>query len=277
MQVVLQALLGGATLLAPDMSAGLPAAIGFLVRHGCTHLSATPSLWRKLLMTPECGALPLIQITLGGEIADQAILGALATRYPGARIVHIYASTEIGVGFSVRDKRPGFPATYLTEGVGETRLRVTGGELWLRPPGNAARLASAAPGDIDSDGFMRTGDLVRLDGDRVYFLGRDSNTVNIGGTKVHPEDVEAIVNAHPGIAACQVTARPSPIVGAILALQVAPVAPDGDAAGLAASVRAWCREHLPREAQPATIKIVAAIETSAAGKISRLAPMKAAE
>ena len=273
LQVVLQALLGGGVLLAPDRHAPLADQLRFLAAAGCTHLSATPTLWRKLSMLPEADALPLAQATLGGEIADAAVLRVLGSRYPAARVTQIYASTEAGVGFSVHDGQPGFPAAYLdSEQGGEpggVALRVVDGCLWLRPPGPARPLPAHV--EIDGEGFIRTGDLVERRGDRLAFLGRDSGAVNIGGTKVVPEDVEAIVNDHPQVLASRVSARPNPIMGSVLALEVAPRDAAADPALLRASVKAWCRDRLPREAQPATVKVVAAIEAAASGKLSRVA------
>lgn len=270
LQVVLQALLGGGELIAPDPDGDVGARLRFLAQHGCTHLSATPTLWRKILMLPEAGLLAPQQVTLGGEIADAGILRALAARYPAARITHIYASTEAGVGFSVKDGLPGIPAQYVRDGIGGARLRVVDGELWIKPPGTPPEASRRADHiTIDAEGYLRTGDLVRDDGDRIYFLGRDSSTINIGGTKVHPEDVEAIVNEHPDVAASQVSSRPNPLVGALLTLTVAPRDPAIDAAAFKQSIKAWCRDRLPREAQPATIKIVESIAATAAGKLTR--------
>ncbi|NCB05377.1 MAG: hypothetical protein EOM69_07625, partial [Clostridia bacterium] len=115
LQVVLQALISGATLIAPALDASLTDKLAMLARQGCTHLSATPTMWRTIVMNPGAKDLPLRQITLGGEIADDRILNTLQTIYPTARVTHIYASTEAGVGFSVKDGRGGFPASYLVE------------------------------------------------------------------------------------------------------------------------------------------------------------------
>ena len=64
-------------------------------------------------MTPKANHINLLQATLGGEIVDDRILSAITALFPKARIVHIYASTEAGVGFSVSDNRSGFPLNYL--------------------------------------------------------------------------------------------------------------------------------------------------------------------
>ena len=105
LQVVLQAVLGGGTLVLLPLSAPIGDRLAGFAAVDVTHLSATPTLWRRMLMHPASAALSLRQITLGGEIADQALLDTLRTRFPDAQVTHIYASTETGVGFSVRDGR----------------------------------------------------------------------------------------------------------------------------------------------------------------------------
>ena len=76
-------------------------------------ISATPSKWREFISIKSCRFLKLKQITLGGEIADQNILTKLSEIFNDAKIVHVYASTELGVGFSVSDGKEGFPKEYL--------------------------------------------------------------------------------------------------------------------------------------------------------------------
>ncbi|USI72461.1 AMP-binding protein [Sphingomonas morindae] len=269
LQVVLQALLGGGRLLAAAYDEPLPERLTRFAAQGCTHLSATPSLWRKILMLPQADGLALKQVTLGGEIADQPLLTQLRRRFPDARLTHVYASTEVGVGFAVTDGEAGFPASYLRDGVGGVQLKIVDGLLWARPPGAATR--DLAPHmQRDADNYLCTSDRVEQVGERVRFLGRESSTVNIGGTKVQIEDVEQIVSRHPDVAECVVTAKPNPIVGAVLSLTIAPRDPEADRDALRKSVKDWCRVHLQREAQPATVRVVDALEVTAAGKISRI-------
>jgi len=268
-QVLAQALLSGGTLLVPDANMSVTDAVAWLVEQGCTHASATPSLWRRILMAPAAGGLSLKQITLGGEIADGAILMALAARYPQTRITHIYASTETGVGFSVQDGKPGFPASWLEQPAGDIRIAVRDEMLWLRPPGGIAPRASHA--EQDDEGYICTRDLVQRDGERVLFLGRDDASLNVGGVKVQVEAVEQVVHDHPDVAQCCITARPSPIMGNLLTLSVVPRDPATDSVALKREIKVWCKERLPRPAQPATIKIVAEIAMSASGKLERKA------
>ena len=268
LQVVLQALMGGGTLIPVDTTAPLSEQIDMLAEAGCTALSATPTLWRRILMVPGYERLTLRQATLGGEIVDRGTLYAIRAAFPDARVTHIYASTEAGVGFSVTDGKAGFPANYLETAPGGVRLREEEGILWVRPPVGVLA-AGMMPGiEVDKDGFVRTGDRVNLEGDRVFFLGRDNGTINIGGVKIHPERVEAVIGSVPGVVLAQVSSKGSPVTGALVVAEVQ-VQPDVDRAATKRAIIEACREGLEREAVPAAVRFVDGFVTSAAGKLVR--------
>ncbi|QDY71548.1 AMP-binding protein [Qingshengfaniella alkalisoli] len=270
LQVALQSLLGGGTLAAVDRHAPLAEQVAFLTAQGCTHLSATPTLWRRLLMAPGIEALPLRQVTLGGEIADQPVLDALATRFPRARLTHIYASTEAGVGFAVKDGRAGFPLSLCADEPGDVGIRIANDMLWLRPPGgHRPRYLGGQGIEIDADGFVNTGDRLDVTDDRALFLGRDSGVVNVGGVKVYPERVEHTIAEVDGVGLVAVTAKKSPITGALLIATVVPAAPDTDTDELKNRIQSHCRATLEREATPARIQFAETLPTNAAGKIKR--------
>lgn len=270
LQVVLQALVGGGALALADTAQPLPAQVAQLAEAGVTALSATPTLWRRLLMAPGAARLPLRQATLGGEVADQATLDALRLAFPGARVTHIYASTEAGVGFSVRDGRAGFPAGFLDAAApGGVRLSLRDGILWVRPPLPSPAEGRSAAVEVDAEGFVRTGDRVRVEGDRALFLGRDSGAVNVGGVKVHPERVEAVIGAVPGVALAQVRGRPSALTGALLVAEVQ-LRDGADPDAVRAAILAACRAALEREAVPASVRFVEGLRTNAAGKLVRM-------
>ena len=277
MQVGLQALTGHGTLAAIDRDAPLAAQVAAMAAAGVTHLSATPTLWRRLLMAPGLEDLPLAQATLGGEIADQAVLDAIRARFPAARLTHIYASTEVGVGFAVNDGRAGFPESYLSpEAPAGLALRVEEGMLWLRPPeGQRTRYLGDQQLEVDAAGYVRSGDRVEIRPDpatgaaRVFFLGRDSGVVNVGGVKVYPERVEAFLNARPEVSLSHVAAKSSPITGNLLVATVVPADPAADRAALKRLLMEAAQAALEREAVPAIWRFVDRLETNAAGKIVR--------
>lgn len=268
MQVVLQALIGGGVLVAPDMRGSLQEQIAFLRDNGCTHLSATPTLWRRILMAPGFDTLSLRQVTLGGEIVDQPVLDRLRAAFPSARMTHIYASTEAGVGFSVTDGKAGFPVRYLDGDAPGCSLKAVDEVLWLRPPASAKRRLSGTGIEVDQEGFIRSGDQIRLTEDRAYFLGRDNGMINVGGVKIYPEAVEQTIMAVPGVNLVRISSKKSPIAGALVVAEVM-VADDADPVALKPAILTHCRATLEREAVPAIVRFVQNMELNAAGKLIR--------
>jgi acyl-coenzyme A synthetase/AMP-(fatty) acid ligase len=206
LQIFLRAMLGNGSLVLPNADEPLA---DFLVRlgtHGVTHLSGTPSHWRRALMSPLAHEIRPRYVRLSGEIADQGILDSLRSFYPQARIGHAYASTEAGVAFEVADGLEGFPANMLSTG-GPVELKVEDGSLRIRSAGIAVGYLNGETSSIaDNEGFVDTGDIVQLQGERYYFLGRKTGVINVGGLKVHPEEVEAAINRHPKVRASLVRA-----------------------------------------------------------------------
>jgi acyl-coenzyme A synthetase/AMP-(fatty) acid ligase len=262
LQVLLQALISGAVLVAPEIEQGLDSALGFMADHGVTSLSATPSYWRKILMSPEVDRLQLTQLTLGGEIADQAILSALRRAFPEGKIVHIYASTEAGVGFSVSDGKAGFPARYLSDGA------LKGVQLRVRDDGHLLIRKTLDAGPPINAEFLDTEDLVEVKSDRVHFLGRASGAINVGGNKVMPEKVEAVLCSHPDVVAARVFRKPNSLIGNLVVAEVQISASSARETAVK-ELNELCRAHLERWQCPAAIRVVELIGLAASGKVSR--------
>ena len=186
-----------------------------------THISGTPSHWRKALMSGAVEVLRPRYVRLSGEIADQAILDALHAAFPQAMLAHAFASTEAGVAFEVRDGLAGFPASLAGVSGEGVQVDVSRGTLRIRSPGNATRyLGEGAPPLKDAEGFVDLGDRLELRGDRWYFVGRSGGIINVGGMKVHPEEVEAVINSHPRVRMSLVKPRRNPITGTVVTAEV---------------------------------------------------------
>lgn len=266
LQVVLQALIGGSCLALP-LSLSFEDQVTTLLNQKVNAISATPSLWRKLLMDGRLISLSIKQITLGGETVDQPLLDGLHKHFPEARIVHIYASTEAGAAFAVQDVRAGFPAAWLDSTSAPVPLRVgSEGQLLIK-------LTEMTADDeilcrVDPDGFLDTQDLVRVDGDRVYFLGRASGAINVGGNKVHPEEVENVLRENPNVFDVRVFGKPNSMVGQLVAAEV--VTADGvDIKLLRLEIQQHCRGKLELWQCPASIMFVSHLKETAAGKRKR--------
>jgi acyl-coenzyme A synthetase/AMP-(fatty) acid ligase len=274
LQVLLRGLLGGSLVLT-----GLNESIGdFLARAaaaGVTHISGTPSHWRKALMS---GALLRINpsyVRMSGEIADQAVLDALHSAFPQAVVAHAFATTEAGVGFEVRDGQAGFPATLIDAPGLPAEIAVAGGRLRLRSGGAAHGYLGSDMAPLKAaDGFVDTGDLLELRADRYHFMGRSGGVINVGGQKVHPEEVESVINSLPGVHICRVVARKNPITGAVVAAEVVRSSQTtcreqqpNDALKLA--ILDACRKSLAAHKVPASIRFVPTLEVGPSGKLVR--------
>ena len=85
LQILLRALLGRASLVLSDAQEDAGDFLARLGDAGVTHLTGTPSHWRRALMSPANAAIAPRYVRLSGEIADQAILDSLKARFPGRR------------------------------------------------------------------------------------------------------------------------------------------------------------------------------------------------
>jgi acyl-coenzyme A synthetase/AMP-(fatty) acid ligase len=267
LQIFLRAILGGASLILSDAEEPVGDFLDRLGRGGVTHLTGTPSHWRRALMSPAMAKIAPRYVRLSGEIADQAVLDSLKTRFPDAAVGHAYASTEAGVGFEVTDGLEGFPASFV-DSPGAVEMRVADGVLQLRSARTASGFVGSADRLFGEDGFVDTGDMVERRGDRYYFAGRRGGVINVGGQKIHPEEVEAVINRHPAVRQSRVLGRKSPITGAIVVAEI--VLADGqDPQKAGEDILRVCRASLKPFQVPAMIKPVAKLELSAGGKLVR--------
>ena len=273
LQIFLRAILGGASLILSSADEPVADHLLRLSRHGVTHLSGTPSHWRRALMSPEIGKIAPRYVRLSGEIADQAILDHLRTAFPQAAVGHAYASTEAGVGFAVNDGLAGFPAAYLEGARDGVEMKVVDGSLRIRSRGAASRYAGGRGGELlDADGFVDTGDMVERHGGRYFFAGRKGGIINIGGLKVHPEEVEAVINRHPQVRMSLVRPKRSPLTGSIVIADVVLKSPCGraeDESTVKNDILRLCRDTLPRHKVPAAISVVPALAVASSGKLAR--------
>lgn len=271
LQVVLQCLANRGCLIIPGVGASAEDVAALAAETQVEFASATPSYWRWLLTLADADSLqhiPLRQITLGGEAVDQPTLDALKRTFPTTRLVHIYATTELGRCFSVSDGKSGFPSAYLEETSKEgVQLKIDDGELVVRSANAMAgydRSEMASP----REAWFHTGDLVKVDHDRVHFAGRTSDMINVGGNKVYPLEVEAVVRSVKGVADTRVYGEPSSIVGQLVKCDVVVVA-GLDPEAVEKAVRAKTRESLNSFQRPRFISIVDQIPRTEAGKTRR--------
>jgi acyl-CoA synthetase (AMP-forming)/AMP-acid ligase II len=273
LQIFLRAIVGGASLVLSSAGEPVGEHLRRLGGHSVTHLSGTPSHWRKALMAPEIAEIAPRYVRLSGEIADQAVLDALRATFPEAGLSHAYASTEAGVVFEVDDGRAGFPAAFLAHDRDGVEIRLVDDTLHIRSARTASHYVGAGqPALRDADGFVDTGDVVERCGDRYMFAGRRGGIINVGGLKVHPEEIEAVINRHPQVRMSLVRGKRNAITGAIVIADVVlrtECRKDGGDRVLKDDILALCREALPQHKIPVAITFVPALDVAATGKLVR--------
>jgi acyl-coenzyme A synthetase/AMP-(fatty) acid ligase len=274
LQILLRAVLSGASLVLTDNAEPPGDYLARLAQHRVTHLLGTPTHWRRALMSSHARDIAPRYVRLSGEIADQSILSALRQHYPDGAIAHAFASTEAGVGFTVNDGLEGFPTSVLEGAGGDVKLKVKNGTLHLCSGGTAGGYLGG--GELkDQQNFVDTGDVVELRNGRYYFLGRRSGVINVGGQKVHPEEVETVINRHPKVEMSRVQAKKSPITGSVVVAEIVLKKTDrqlfaiDEGAILKSEILRMCSTELPRHKVPVAINIVPALSVGAAGKLAR--------
>ncbi len=218
---------------------------------------------------------------LGGGPAPRSLLDACAAR--GVPVAPTYGLTETASQVATLApadalRKPGAVGQPLLSA--EVRIINAGrdaapgevGEICVRgptvTPGYHGRPDATAAAIID--GWLHTGDLGYRDPEGfLYVVDRRSDLIISGGENVYPAEVEAVLLAHPAVAEAGVTGVPDPIWGQAPVAFVVPAAGQSPTETLAAEVLAFCRERLAAYKCPRSLRFVAGLPRTAAGKLQR--------
>ncbi|WP_433222173.1 class I adenylate-forming enzyme family protein [Dactylosporangium sp. CS-047395] len=224
-------------------------------------------------------------VLVAGQAISWPVRKAFEERYHVPILVN-YGSTEAGhiAGWTGRDMKAGLwkpgSAGKVYPGV-ELQIRADDGTAL--PVGQEGEVVvrseltkgyvddAAASAELVRDGWVHTGDTGYVDADGVLFLvGRSRDMIKCGGFQVWPEEIEDELRGHPLVRDVRVLGRPDERLGEI---PVALVVREPDAtvpdAELAERITAFARDRLAHFKTPRRIEFVAALERSAAGKVSR--------
>jgi acyl-CoA synthetase (AMP-forming)/AMP-acid ligase II len=188
----------------------------------------------------DSGGLPSLRIIASaGALLSPAVRDRLGAHLPELYIVDSFGSTETGHSgagmdgdrhFTVNDTTTVLDADLVpvTPGSGVVGQVARRGHIALGYYGDPAKTARTF---VEAGGvrWALTGDQATVDTDgTVRFLGRGAICINSGGEKIHPEEVEAALKAHPAITDAVVAGIPDPRWGQRVAavLQLHPTADD---------------------------------------------------
>ncbi|MDQ0603851.1 amino acid adenylation domain-containing protein/non-ribosomal peptide synthase protein (TIGR01720 family) [Streptomyces canus] len=230
-------------------------------------------------------ARSLRHVWCGGEVLTPELFARFRTA-GRAVMYHGYGPAEATIGVSHVVYRTGAIRSAVSIGRpnGNTRLHVLDDRLQPTPVGVPGELYAggvylgrgyvndprrtadhwvADPFGPPGERLYRTGDLVRRQRDgTLEFLGRADNQVKIRGMRVELEEIEAILEQHPGVRRAVVVIREdTPGVKRLAGYCLA--------AGDLTDLPGWLRENLPEHMVPATLTVLDAFPLLPSGKVDR--------
>ena len=222
-----------------------------------TLVSLVPTQLRRLLAAGDQAAR-FRRVLLGGGPVPAALAADAAAR--GVQVVRTYGLTETFGGMA-HDGHPLAGAEVASDPEGQ--LLVRGPMLFRRYRGDPARTAAAL-----RDGWLHTGDLGRIAADgRLTVLGRRDDLIISGGVNVHPDEVEAVLATHPGVAEVAVAGRADPEWGQRVTAFVVPEDPRNPPT--LDDLRGYARERLAAAKVPRELTLVPSLPRTASGKLLR--------
>ena len=244
---------------------------------GATIMPAVPAMYDQILAHLDRGAAELRtprlkQIGSGGAPLDPTWKARIEQRF-GMPLHNSYGMTEAGPGISstmLGRARSDSSVGYVFPGC-QVRLadkRADGvGELQIGGPNIMDGYFRDEPGTraaITDDGYLRTGDLARIDADgAIHIVGRVKEMIIRSGFNIYPAEVEAVISSCPGVAQVAVVGRPVPGNEEVVAFV------SGDDRATAEALRIWCDGRLTAYKKPQHFITVADFPMTAAGKVRK--------
>ncbi len=224
-----------------------------IARHRAELLPASPTFLNLLLIsgaTERHDLSSLRLITYGTEPMPATTLAGIAAAFPSVRLQQTYGLTEVGI---LRSESRDSGSLWVRVGGEGYETKVVDGRLWIRA--ESAMLGYLnAPSPFSEDGFLDTGDLVQEDGDWLRILGRRSDVINVGGSKVHPAEVESVLLAMEGVEDVSVKGEPNAITGHTVTATVQ-LSNVETLTAFKTRMRAWCVDRLEAYKVPTRVRL----------------------
>jgi HIP---CoA ligase len=260
--------------------------LGLIQRYRPVVMTGAPTHFQMLAEHPRLGDYDISSLRIGmaGGAAStpatvrrvmerlglQALVNGLGMSEAGS-VAHTDPSdppeihaTTVGHAMPWLETRIVDPVTHADQPAGEP------GELWIRGPGvmkGYFRDPEATAAALTPDGWLRTGDLLRLGDDGcLRFVGRLKDMFTVGGFNVYPAEVERVLAQHPAIAECQVLGVPDARLGDV---PFAFVRFQPDTRAGADELIAFCAARLANYKVPRYVHAIESFPLLASGKRDR--------
>ncbi|MEM8868590.1 MAG: fatty acid--CoA ligase family protein [Verrucomicrobiota bacterium] len=237
-------LLSGSTIIVPSERS--PDAVAQAVeKHAATVLPATPTFLNLLQLsgvskTYDFSSLEIV--AYGAEPMPKPLLLSLSELLPKVDFQQKFGTSETG---PVRIKDRGDQSLSFVISDADIESKIVDSELWLRTPSRILGYLNAEESSLKSDGWYRTGDLVESEADgSIRIVGKATQMINVGGQKVHPAEVEAVVGELESVLFCRVTGEVDPILGERIVCSLVLGENSSDIRTWKRRVRSHCRGRL---------------------------------
>src|SRR5690606_18597868 len=257
-------------------------AVDDVLRHlpGCTVMMGVPTYYTRLLAAPELSPelVRNVRLFVSGSAPLLPETFAEFERRTGRQILERYGMTETNVIASnplhgrrkpgtVGRPLPGIDVR-IVDNAGAALAAGAVGHIEVRGPNVfTGYWRRDAADDFTEDGFLRTGDLGVLDADGyLSIVGRSKDLVISGGLNVYPRDVEAVIDALPGVVESAVIGVPHPDLGEGL---VAVVVPEPGSILSEHSIVAACKAQLAGFRVPKRIVLAEELPRNVMGKVQK--------
>jgi fatty-acyl-CoA synthase len=251
-------------------------------KHRVTHSGGVPTTLGALADVPvgDCDISSLRASLTGASICPPEIERRYVARWGGPCVQQVYGMTELAgaithdvVGVKPRAEAVGTKNPMVELAILAGSALYTG--PWPSPVGELlTRGPQVFPGYIDRkqtedafhDGWLRTGDICRIDADGfVYIMGRAKDVIIRGGHNIDPRTIEDAALDFPGVALAAAVGRPDAYAGEVPMLFVsAQPGANIDPQALAAFVQ---ERILEPPARPRAVSIVQEMPVTPVGKI----------
>ena len=250
-------------------------------KHAPSIFCGVPSMYQALNRYPRvsAGDLSSIRLCISGGAGLPGEVQKRFEELTGGRLVEGYGLSEtspvthvnptfgmrkngsIGVPVPGTEARVVDPATRVPLPAGQV------GELAIRGP-QVMRGYWNRPQETEhvlKDGWLYTGDLVRMDEDGFFFIvDRKKDLIISAGMNVYPREVEEVLLTHPGVIEVAVVGAPSAVREEIVK---AYIVADRDRMPSKSELVQFCRDKLARYKLPRQVEFVQDLPKSALGKV----------
>jgi long-chain acyl-CoA synthetase len=246
-------------------------------RHEGTLIYGSPLHYAWLAGVKDAGTLPSLRLAVSTTASLEVATADKFRQQYGLAIAQALGIIEVGLPFInvAFPDRPGAVGRVLPAYA--IRLDPVGlesnlGEVCLSGKGflDAYYHPWRPRSEIMPDGWFRTGDVGEIDEDGcLYLRGRNKDIINVAGMKFFPQDVEAVLSSHPGVASACVFGVPDLRLGETPHARV--IARPG-AAPTTGELLEYCRKRLAEFKTPQHIEFVKDLPRTASGKLLHRSP-----